>query len=207
MFEPFVRRDAGAGRGGTGLGLAIARAIVVAHGGRIAIEGAPGGGTVVVFRIPVDRTDAPARRRPERDQGPRRRRRAPDPSVAPDDAPANGYEVHEAGTGEEALAAAAARVPDLLVLDLGLPDMDGTEVIRRLRGWSDVPVIVLSVRDRQDDKIAALDAGADDYVTKPFGLGELLARIRAAQRGRTGPRTWRRCWRSAGSPSTSNGDW
>jgi two-component system KDP operon response regulator KdpE len=95
---------------------------------------------------------------------------------------ANGYEVHEAGTGEDALAAAAAEVPDLLVLDLGLPDMDGTEVIRRLRGWSDVPVIVLSVRDRQDDKIAALDAGADDYVTKPFGLGELLARIRAAQR-------------------------
>jgi two-component system KDP operon response regulator KdpE len=95
---------------------------------------------------------------------------------------ANGYEVHEAGSGEDALAAAAAEVPDLLVLDLGLPDMDGTEVIRRLRGWSDVPVIVLSVRDRQDDKIAALDAGADDYVTKPFGLGELLARIRAAQR-------------------------
>jgi two-component system KDP operon response regulator KdpE len=95
---------------------------------------------------------------------------------------ANGYEVHEAGTGEDALAAAAAEVPDLVVLDLRLPDMDGTEVIRRLRGWSDVPVIVLSVRDRQDDKIAALDAGADDYVTKPFGLGELLARIRAAQR-------------------------
>jgi two-component system KDP operon response regulator KdpE len=99
---------------------------------------------------------------------------------------ANGYVVHEAGNGEEALAATAAEVPDLLVLDLGLPDMDGTEVIRRLREWSDIPVIVLSVRDRQDDKIGALDAGADDYVTKPFGLGELLARIRAAQRRSTG---------------------
>jgi two-component system KDP operon response regulator KdpE len=95
---------------------------------------------------------------------------------------ANGYEVLEASTGEEALAVAAAAAPDLLVLDLGLPDIDGAEVIRRLRGWTDVPVIVLSVRDRQDDKIGALDAGADDYVTKPFALGELLARIRAAQR-------------------------
>ena len=95
---------------------------------------------------------------------------------------ANGYEVSEAGTGEDALAVAAAQSPDLVVLDLGLPDMDGTEVVRRLRSWSDVPVIVLSVRDRQDDKIGALDAGADDYVTKPFGLGELLARIRATQR-------------------------
>jgi two-component system KDP operon response regulator KdpE len=95
---------------------------------------------------------------------------------------ANGYDVIAAETGEGALAMAAAEEPDLVILDLGLPDIDGAEVIRRLRAWSQVPVIVLSVRDRQDDKIGALDAGADDYVTKPFGLGELLARIRAAQR-------------------------
>jgi two-component system KDP operon response regulator KdpE len=95
---------------------------------------------------------------------------------------ANGYDVVGAETGEEALALAAAEEPDLLIVDLGLPDIDGAEVIRRLRAWSQVPVIVLSVRDHQDDKIGALDAGADDYVTKPFGLGELLARVRAAQR-------------------------
>ena len=95
---------------------------------------------------------------------------------------ANDYEVLTAGTGEEALAEAAAVQPDLVILDLGLPDLDGTEVVRHIRGWSDMPIIVLSVRDRQEDKIGALDAGADDYVTKPFGLGELLARIRAAQR-------------------------
>jgi two-component system KDP operon response regulator KdpE len=86
---------------------------------------------------------------------------------------------------EEGLALAAARGPDLVVLDLGLPDLDGAEVIRRLRGWSDVPVIVLSVRDRQVDKIDALDAGADDYVTKPFDVEELLARMRAALRRAT----------------------
>jgi two-component system KDP operon response regulator KdpE len=95
---------------------------------------------------------------------------------------ANDYEVLTAGTGEEAIALAAASLPDLVIVDLGLPDIDGTEVVRNIRGWSEVPIIVLSVRDRQDDKIGALDAGADDYVTKPFGLGELLARIRAAQR-------------------------
>jgi len=102
---------------------------------------------------------------------------------------ANEYEVLTAETGEDALAQAAAVLPDLVILDLGLPDLDGTEVVRRLRVWSDVPIIVLSVRDRQEDKIGALDAGADDYVTKPFGLGELLARIRAAQRRAGGVQT------------------
>jgi two-component system KDP operon response regulator KdpE len=95
---------------------------------------------------------------------------------------AHGHEVAAAGNGEEALAEAGNGSPDLIVLDLGLPDRDGTEVIRELRGWSDVPVIVLSVRDAQAQKVAALDAGADDYVTKPFGLDELLARMRAARR-------------------------
>jgi two-component system, OmpR family, KDP operon response regulator KdpE len=95
---------------------------------------------------------------------------------------AHGYEVATAGTGEEGVLAAAETAPDLVLLDLGLPDLDGTEVIERVRSFSDVPVVVLSVRDRQADKVAALDAGADDYVTKPFGVEELLARLRAALR-------------------------
>jgi two-component system KDP operon response regulator KdpE len=95
---------------------------------------------------------------------------------------AHGYEVATVGTGEEGVVGAADRTPDLVLLDLGLPDLDGTEVIRRIRAFSDVPVIVLSVRESQTDKVAALDAGADDYVTKPFGMEELLARARAAMR-------------------------
>ncbi|MDP2754496.1 MAG: response regulator, partial [Nitrospirota bacterium] len=90
--------------------------------------------------------------------------------------------LHEAENGHAALAAAAAFRPDVILLDLGLPDLDGVEVIKRIREWSQVPIIVLSVRDREDDKVGALDAGADDYLTKPFGVGELLARIRAALR-------------------------
>jgi two-component system KDP operon response regulator KdpE len=92
------------------------------------------------------------------------------------------FSLHQAENGHGALAAAAALRPDLILLDLGLPDMDGVEVIRRIREWSQVPIIVLSVREREDDKVNALDAGADDYLTKPFGVGELLARIRAALR-------------------------
>lgn len=95
---------------------------------------------------------------------------------------ANGYRVFEAVNGQSGLAEAAQRRPEIVVLDLGLPDMDGIEVLKRLREWSNVPVIVLSVRDREDDKIAALDNGADDYLTKPFSTGELLARLRVAQR-------------------------
>ena len=92
------------------------------------------------------------------------------------------FALHEAETGEEALAAVAQLRPDLIILDLGLPDMDGLEVIHRLREWTKIPVIVLTVRERESDKISALDAGADDYVTKPFGIGELLARMRVALR-------------------------
>jgi two-component system KDP operon response regulator KdpE len=95
------------------------------------------------------------------------------------------YEVHTAATAGEALAVAAAHPPDLVILDLGLPDMDGVEVIGGLRGWSAAPIIVLSGRADATDKVTALDAGADDYVTKPFGMDELLARLRAAAR-RTG---------------------
>ena len=95
---------------------------------------------------------------------------------------ARDYDVVVAATGEEALSLAAARPPDLVVLDLGLPDLDGVEVIRRLRAWSEVPLIVLTVREEQGQKITALDAGADDYVTKPFDVDELLARMRAMLR-------------------------
>ncbi|MDR2851877.1 MAG: two-component system response regulator KdpE [Burkholderiaceae bacterium] len=90
-----------------------------------------------------------------------------------------GWQVHEAATLREGLTAAGTRQPDLLVLDLGLPDGDGVTLIRDVRGWSNVPIIVLSARSDESDKIAALDAGADDYLTKPFGAGELLARVRA----------------------------
>ncbi|MDH6268891.1 two-component system KDP operon response regulator KdpE [Rhizobium sp. SG_E_25_P2] len=97
---------------------------------------------------------------------------------------AAGYEVIEAGTGAEALKAVATQAPDLVILDLGLPDMDGKDVIASLRGWSDIPIVILSARDRESEKIAALDIGADDYVEKPFGIGELTARIRTALRHR-----------------------
>jgi two-component system, OmpR family, KDP operon response regulator KdpE len=93
-----------------------------------------------------------------------------------------GYELIEAGTGREGLALAAAQVPEVVLLDLGLPDMEGLEVIKQLRVWSSVPIIILSARGQERDKVANLDAGADDYLTKPFGVGELLARIRVALR-------------------------
>jgi len=97
---------------------------------------------------------------------------------------AAGYVVETSGSAADALSALAADPCDAIILDLGLPDMDGKEVIARVREWSDAPIIVLSARDLESEKIAALDAGADDYVNKPVGVGELLARLRAAQRGR-----------------------
>ncbi len=95
--------------------------------------------------------------------------------------PAN-YQVFEAATGESGLIEAATRKPDVILLDLGLPDMDGLAVLKRLREWATIPVVILSVRDQADEKVAALDAGADDYITKPFHADELLARLRVAQR-------------------------
>ncbi len=92
------------------------------------------------------------------------------------------FVLHEAADGHAGLAAAVATRPDIILLDLGLPDLDGIEVLKRIREWSAVPIIVLSVRERESDKVGALDAGADDYLTKPFGVGELLARIRASLR-------------------------
>lgn len=95
---------------------------------------------------------------------------------------AHGHKVFEAANGQEAIQAAAAHKPDLILLDLGLPDLDGIEVIRQLREWTETPIIVVSVRGQENEKVAALDAGADDYLTKPFGTGELLARMRVALR-------------------------
>ena len=95
---------------------------------------------------------------------------------------AAGYDIVQAATGAEALKLAATAAPQIVILDLGLPDMDGKEVIARLRAWSPVPIIILSARDRESEKIAALDLGADDYIEKPFGIGELMARIRTALR-------------------------
>ncbi len=95
---------------------------------------------------------------------------------------ANGYKVLEAASGQAGLVEAATRRPDIVILDLGLPDMDGVSVLKRLREWSRVPVVVLSVRDRDDDKVEALDGGADDYVSKPFSTPELLVRLRVAIR-------------------------
>lgn len=97
---------------------------------------------------------------------------------------AHDYEVLEAATGKLAVKQIATDKPDVVVLDLGLPDMDGLDVVRQVREWSSVPILVLTVRDREQDKIAALDAGADDYVTKPFSMGELMARLRTALRHR-----------------------
>jgi two-component system KDP operon response regulator KdpE len=97
-----------------------------------------------------------------------------------------GYRLYEATTGADGLVEVGARLPDVVVIDLGLPDMDGLEVIRRLREWSTVPIIVLSARGQEHDKVAALDAGADDYMSKPFGAGELMARIRVAIRHTAG---------------------
>ncbi|HEX7593977.1 MAG TPA: response regulator [Anaerolineae bacterium] len=95
---------------------------------------------------------------------------------------AHGHQVFEAATGRDALAAVITHRPDLVILDLGLPDMDGIQVTRTLREWTKIPILILSVREHEQDKIAALDAGADDYLTKPFSIGELLARMRAALR-------------------------
>jgi two-component system KDP operon response regulator KdpE len=95
---------------------------------------------------------------------------------------AEGYQLFDAETGKQGLIEAATRKPDLIILDLGLPDMDGVDVVKELRSWSTVPIVILSARSQESDKIAALDAGADDYLVKPFGIGELLARIRVALR-------------------------
>ena len=114
----------------------------------------------------------------------------------------------EAATGEAGIYQASMNHPDLIVLDLGLPDITGIEVLRRIRDWSRIPIIVLTAKDREADKIEALDGGADDYVTKPFGMGELVARIRVALRHSGNAPAGDRCCASGGSSSIlRSGSW
>ncbi len=205
IFAPFQRYGDAPRGAGVGLGLTVARGFVEAMGGTLAAEDTPGGGLTMVLTLravagrPPDRPELPTfpprsrgdtpvtpNHKPERQAGMTR-------VLVVDDEPqivralvinlkARKYEVDAASDGATALQLAAARHPDVIVLDLGLPDMDGVEVIRGLRGWTRVPILVLSARHSSDEKVEALDAGADDYVTKPFGMDELLARLRAAVR-------------------------
>ena len=112
---------------------------------------------------------------------------------------ANGYRLVESSTGKDGLLQAATSQPDLIILDLGLPDMDGIDLTRQIREWSKVPIIIVSARGKEQDKVVALDAGADDYLTKPFGVGELLARLRVALRHRAAKQ-------SDGEPVFQSGD-
>ncbi len=201
MFEPFARGQTGEG---TGLGLAIARGFTEANGGQLSVESTPGRGAIFTLAFPVAEPPgavAAATAGAGRERGGAGRRAAvssPGPRILVVDDEAQilralqmklrseGYEVDTAGTAEAALAAAAARPPDAIILDLLLPDGRGTDVCRAVREWSAAPILVLSAVGDEAEKIAALDAGADDYVTKPFSVDELLARVRAALR-RTGP--------------------
>ena len=189
VFLPFQRLGDTDNTTGIGLGLALSRGLAEAMGGSLEPEETPGGGLTMVVSLPaVTDPSAAAPGRRERDEVTPMTR-----VLVVDDEPqlvralsinlrARHYEVSTAANGTEALQVAAAHPPDVVILDLGLPDMDGTEVIAGLRGWTDVPVLVLSGRTDSIDKVEALDAGADDYVTKPFGMDELLARLRAMTR-------------------------
>ena len=170
-------------KAGVGLGLAVAKGFTEAMGGGIVAADTPGGGLTVRITLPV----AASGRRVHAG------RRILTRVLVVDDEPsilralrinlaARNYQVSTASDGASGLAAMARERPDVMILDLGLPDMDGTEVIRGVRGWTSTPIIVLSVWGHESQKVAALDAGADDYVTKPFGMDELLARLRAAIR-------------------------
>ena len=185
VFDKFYRVQRPGRVAGSGLGLSICKGIVEAHGGFVAAENRPGGGTTITDRL--------AQRGGARGMTQDALR-----VLVVDDEPAiqrflrtalsaEGYAVFTADTGEEALSGVTTHRPDLIILDLGLPDMDGSEVTRRVREWSPVPIIILSVRGQEADKIEALDAGADDYLTKPFSAGELLARMRVALRRASAP--------------------
>ena len=190
IFEPFER--VGDRHPGVGLGLAVARGFAEAMGGRIGAFDTPGGGLTVRVTLPAAGEDRSATRRPAvfavlAVSGVMTR------VLVVDDEPsilralrinlsAREYDVSTAVDGTTGLAAVARDRPDVIILDLGLPDMDGTEVIHGVRGWTSIPIIVLSAWGQENQKVAALDAGADDYVTKPFGMDELLARLRAAVR-------------------------
>ena len=178
MFEPFHRTSDEDGPG-SGLGLAIARGFLEANGGRIRAESLPGQGTSFVIQLPLDarrRTVTQTRRVLVVDDE-RQILRAL--RIILRDA---GFEVATAATAQEALDALAVRPPDAAILDLILPDGNGVDICRSIREWSEMPVIVLSAVGEEAEKVRALEAGADDYVTKPFGPDELIARLRAALR-------------------------
>ena len=227
LFEPFQRLgDAPAGEG-VGLGLAVARGLTEAMGGTLtASDTDPDGGLTMTVELPAVR-QAPAA--PELAAV-----RAVTRVLVVDDDPAmqrtlgiglraRGYDVVPARDGRTAVDACDEDEPDVVLLDLGLPDLSGVEVLRKVRETSQVPVIVLSARHGSDDKVQALDVGADDYVTKPFGMDELLARLRAAvrrsaadqppapvvtdafDRGPGGPQVRRDGESTSGSPRPSGG--
>ena len=173
VFEPFHRTSEEDGAG-SGLGLAIARGFLEANGGRIRAESLPGQGTSFVIQLPVS---ANVTQRVLVVDDERQILRAL--RIILRDA---GFEVATAATAQEALDALAVRPPDAAILDLILPDGNGVDICRSIREWSEMPVIVLSAVGEESEKVRALEAGADDYVTKPFGPDELIARLRAALR-------------------------
>ncbi len=195
IFEPFYRVAGQPDQRGAGLGLAIARGFTEANGGRLWVESHAGQGASFVLALPA--VELPAAVSSAR--SPARGAVSGERILVVDDEPqflralqtnlrGAGYDVATATTAEEALAAAGLRPPEAVILDLLLPDGRGTDVCRELRRWTEAPIILVSAVGEEAEKIAALDAGADDYVTKPFAIGELLARLRAVLR-RVGPAT------------------
>ena len=188
VFDKFYRVP-GAPPGGTGLGLSIVKGFVEAHGGRVEARNREGGGAQFTIYLPVESSPEPSLEASPMSENP-----VPAHSVLIVDdevqirrllrvtLEANGYRVLEAANGQDGLAEAAQRNPDVIILDLGLPGMDGLTVLKRLREWSRAPVLVLSVQEGDVDKVTALDNGADDYMTKPFSTAELLARLRVVRR-------------------------
>jgi CheY-like chemotaxis protein len=185
VFKLFARGEQEPAVAGTGLGLAICKTIITAHGGTIVAENRPGG-ACVRFTLPLGTPPGVEEELPVMSE-------AQACVIVVEDEPQirrfvcdalgkEGCAALQAATARIGLDAAAAGRADLVILDLGLPDMSGIDFIRDLRTWSPLPILILSARSAEGDKIAALDAGADDYLCKPFGVGELLARVRALLR-------------------------